>query len=386
MSENSRSSTPLPYSTQWIDDADVEAVTQALRSDWLTTGPAVTDFERALAAATSARNAIVVNSGTAALHTAYAAAGLGRGDEIVCPPLTFVATASAALMQGATVKFADIDPTTGNIDVDHAATLAGPRCKLIAAVDYTGQPADYDALREKCSAAGLTVVADAAHSLGASYHGRPVGTLADLTTLSFHPVKSITTAEGGAVLSDSSDLAEIARRFRNHGIVRESAVDSRDQPAWCYEVRSLGMNYRIPDILCALGISQLKKLESFIARRREIAAYYQAAFADLETLVKPTQIDGIESSWHLYVLRVHEASRRDAFFEALRADGIHAQLHYIPVHLHPLFAELGFREGLCPHAESYAARALSIPLYPRMSQADVERVTESVHRAARATL
>jgi len=377
---------PLPYSTQWIDDDDVEAVTQALKSDWLTTGPAVADFERALTEITNARNAIAVNSGTAALHTAYAAAGLAAGDEIVCPPLTFVATASAALMQGASVKFADVDPVTGNIDVDHALALAGARCKLITAVDYAGQPANYDALREACAASGLKIVADAAHSLGGSYHGRPVGTLADLTTLSFHPVKTITTGEGGAVLTNSTDMAESARRFRNHGIVNDAPSNDHNHPAWYYQIQSLGMNYRIPDILCALGISQLKKLESFIARRREIAAYYQAAFADLDSIETPTQIEGIESSWHLYVLRVRDASRRDIFFEALRADGIHAQLHYIPVHLHPLFTELGYREGLCPHAESYAARALSIPLYPRMSQADAERVVEVVTRTAQATL
>lgn len=386
MSDDSRTASPLAYSTQWIDDSDVEAVARALRSDWLTTGPAVAEFENALCAATSSSHAVAVNSGTAALHTAYAAAGLDAGDEIVCPPLTFVATASAALMQGAAVRFADIDPDTGNIDVDHAMTLAGPRCKLIAAVDYAGHPADYDALKRQCSTTGLKVVADAAHSLGASYHGRPVGTLADLTTLSFHPVKTITTGEGGAVLTDSSELAEIARRFRNHGIVRRSDDEHDHKPTWYYEIRSIGMNYRIPDILCALGVSQLKKLETFVARRREIAAHYQAAFSGMDALITPTQIDGIESSWHLYVLRVNEASRRDTFFEALRAEGILAQLHYIPVHRHPLFAELGYRKGLCPKAESYAARALSIPLYPRMSQGDVDRVVETVDRVASATL
>lgn len=386
MSNDSSFSDPLPYSTQWIDESDIEAVTKALRGDWLTTGPAVLEFERALTVATSARVAIVVNSGTAALHTAYAAAGLGRGDEIICPPLTFVATASAALMQGASVKFADVDAETGNIDVEHAATLVGPQSKLITAVDYAGQPADYEALQKTSEATGLKVVADAAHSLGATYRGRAVGTLADLTALSFHPVKTVTTGEGGAVLTDAADMAEAARRFRNHGIVRESASDSGEWPDWYYEVRSLGMNYRIPDILCVLGISQLQKLEAFVARRREIAARYQAAFSELETIVTPTQIDGIESSWHLYILRVHEASRRDAFFDALHAAGVHAQLHYIPVYLHPLFAELGYRKGLCPRAEAYADRALSIPLFPRMTDADVDRVVEAVSRAARETL
>lgn len=377
---------PLPYSTQWIDEDDVAAVAASLRSGWLTTGPAVAAFESALARATGAAHAVAVNTGTAALHTAYAAAGLGPGDEIVTSPLTFVATASAALMLGAKVRFADVDAATGNLDPAGLAALVGERTRLIVAVDFAGHPANYEALRAAGGAAAPRLVADAAHSLGASLGGRAVGTLADLTCLSFHPVKSVTTGEGGAVLTDDETLAEAARRFRNHGIVRDPAGLERQGAGWYYEVQSLGMNYRLPDILCALGISQLGKLDVFIARRRAIAAAYAEALGDVESLQLPVELAGARSSWHLYVVRVRDAARRDAFYEALRAEGLMAQVHYLPVYRHPYFERLGYVPDECPVANEFAARAVSLPLYPKMTDAEVDRVIGTVRRVAAAVL
>jgi UDP-4-amino-4,6-dideoxy-N-acetyl-beta-L-altrosamine transaminase len=380
------SDAPLPYSSQWLDADDIEAVVRVLRGDWLTTGPAVEQFERALTAATGCGHAVAVSSGTAALHAAYAAAGLGPGMELVTSPLTFVATASAGLMLGASIRFADIDPATGNIDPHAAAAALGERTRLLVAVDYAGHPADYDRLRELCAAYDTTLVADAAHSLGATSRGRKVGTLADVSTLSFHPVKTITTAEGGAVLSTDAALAAAARRFRNHGIERDERHLERRGPGWYYEVQTLGLNYRLPDVLCALGISQLTKLDRFVAARRALARHYAEGLRDLPGLELPVEQAGIESSWHLYVVRVGEAARRDALYKALHARGIHAQVHYIPVYHYPLFRTLGYRQGLCPIAEDFSARALSIPLFPRMQPADADRVVDAVRSAVSETL
>lgn len=372
----------LPYGSQWIDDEDVEAVARVLRSDWLTTGPAVDAFEDALAAVTGCRHAVAVNSGTAALHAAYAAAGVGPGDEVVTSPLTFVATASTALMLGARLSFADVEPDTGNIDARSVAALVGERTRVVTAVDYAGHPADYDALAAAAAGGARTLLADAAHSLGASLDGRPVGTLADVTTLSFHPVKAITTGEGGAVLTSRDELADAARLFRNHGIVRRADAS----PAWYYEVRALGLNYRIPDVLCALGSSQLRKLDAFIVRRRRIAERYGEAFADLSSVELPVERPGARSAWHLYVLRVRDATRRNALFDALRAAGLLVQVHYIPVYWHPALAGLGYERGLCPRAEAFAASALSIPLFPRMTDGDVDRVIDTVRDCVGRTL
>jgi UDP-4-amino-4,6-dideoxy-N-acetyl-beta-L-altrosamine transaminase len=376
----------LPYGKQQIDDDDVAAVVDVLRSDWLTTGPVVSAFESALARVGQAPFAAVVSSGTAALHAAYHAAGLAAGDEIVTSTLTFVATASAALMQGARVRFADVEPTTGLIDPASAAAAIGERTRLLVAVDYAGHPADYVALGQLAAKRGLTLVADAAHSLGATRDGRPVGSLAEITTLSFHPVKVVTTGEGGAVLTLRAAVDEGVRRFRNHGILRERPGGAETRPEWYYEIQALGMNYRLPDILCALGMSQLEKLQRFLARRRALAARYRAGLADVSAIELPVERPGVASSWHLYVIRVAEAARRDAFFGALRAAGIGAQVHYIPVHRHPLFVALGHRAGEFPVAEDFAARAVSVPLYPKMTDVDADRVIATIRQAAAAVL
>lgn len=376
----------IGYGRHWIDDSDIEAVVEILRGDWLTTGPLVEKFESVIADQCGARYAVAMNSGTAALHAAYFAAGLGPGDEMITSPLTFVATASTALHLGATVRLADVEPGTGNIDPERVAETVGPATKLLAPVDYAGHPADYEALRSLSDQHGLSIIADAAHSFGASWHGRPVGSLADATTTSFHPVKLITTAEGGAMTTDNDAWRITASEFRNHGIVRSESKLQHHEGDWHYEVQSLGLNYRIPDVLCALGLSQLGKMDSFLARRRQIAGQYNNAFAAIGGLELPFVREDIEHAWHLYVLRVENARHRQALFDHLRATGLGVQLHYPPVHLHPLFRELGFQPGDYPQAEDFSARAISIPMYPMMTDDDVQYVIETIVTAARKML
>lgn len=386
MTDDFESPAALPYSTQWLDDADFDAVRAVLEGAWLTTGPAVEAFEAMLAETAGARHAVVVSSGTAALHAGYAAAGIGPGDEIVTSPLTFVATASTAIFCGAAARFADIDERTGNLSPAAAEAALTDRTRMIVTVDFAGHPADYDAFGPLARDRGIALHADAAHSLGAAWRGRPAGSLADASTFSFHPVKSITSGEGGAVVTNDGDLAGRARAFRNHGIERDPAKLGRAGADWYYEVRSLGLNYRLPDILCALGSSQLGKLGRFIDRRRRIAASYLDALAGEPGLELPVELDGASSSWHLFVVRVREAARRDALYAYLRANGVLAQVHYMPVYLHPAYAELGYAAGQCPVAEDFASRALSIPLFPKMSDADAERVVETVRAGCRAVL
>ena len=373
---------PIPYGRQWVDDEDVAAVVEVLRSDFLTTGPAVDRFEVALAEAAGARRAVAVNSGTAALHAMYFAAGLRPDDEVVTTPLTFAATANAALYLGATVRFADVRRDTGNIDPEAVEAAIGPQTRLVVAVDYTGHPADYDELHDATRDHGVTVLADAAHSLGAIYRGRPVGTLGAASALSFHPVKPITTAEGGAVVTDDAELADRAARFRTHGVTRDPASMERNEGSWHYEQHDLGFNYRLSDVQAALGTSQLRRLPAFVARRREIARRYLEALRDVPGIELPTVRHRVEPGWHLFVVRVHQTSRRRPFFDALRRAGLGVQVHYIPVYLHPYYRRLGFEPGTCPIAEDFAARAISLPIFPRMADDGVDRVIETVRRVA----
>ena len=370
----------LPYGRQEIDDVDVAAVVETLRSDWLTTGPKVDEFETALAGVSGVAHAVAVSSGTAALHTAFHALGIGPGDEVVVPPLTFAATANAALYCGATPVFADVDAATLLLDPAAAEAAVTPRTKAIAAVDYAGQPCDYPALREICDRRGLKLVADACHSLGGDLAGAPVGSLADASCFSFHPVKHVTTAEGGAVVTDHDEAALRARRFRNHGI--DSDHRSRAAAgAWFYEQVDLGFNYRLSDLQCALGLSQLDRLPGWIERRRSLAARYDELLA---------QVDGVHPlavrrqaghAYHLYVVQVD--GDRDAIFAALRDGGIGANVHYVPVHLHPYHRErLGTGPGLCPVAEAAYERILSLPLFPAMTDGDVDRVVGALADAA----
>jgi len=373
---------PIPYGHQWIDDDDIEAVARALRSDFLTTGPAVPAFEDDLRHETGARYAVVLSSGTAALHAAYAAIGVGPGAEVITSPLTFAATANAALYLGAHPVFVDVEPDTGTIDEAAVEAAVTPRTKAIVAIDFAGLPADYEALNAVATRHGIRLVADAAHSLGATYNGRPVGGLADVSVLSFHPVKAITTGEGGAILTDDAAVADFARIFRTHGIVREPARLRRHDGPWHHEMQTLGFNYRLTDFQAALGSSQMRKLGRFIARRREIAAFYDRSLSQVAGISVPGRRAGSESAWHLYVVRVDDPSRRRPFFEALRARGLGVQLHYIPVHHHPLYADLGYPRDLCPRAVNYSARAISIPMYPALTDDQTARVADIVASAA----
>lgn len=377
----------LPYGRQSIDDDDIAAVVEALRSDFLTTGPKVADFEAALADATGARFVATVNSGTAALHAAYRAVGISSDDEVVMPALTFAATANAALYLGARPVFADVDRETGTLDPESAERVITRRTRAIVAVDYAGHPADYDTLRDIATRRGLALVDDAAHSLGATDRGRKIGELADVATLSFHPVKHITTGEGGAVISRDPDVHRSVMEFRSHGMVREENRLRRHEGPWYHEMQGLGFNYRLTDMQSALGISQLRKLPLFLERRRQIVARYDRDLAGLEVFQIPGRRAGVEPAWHLYVLRVDgnptdSARRRLLAYEALRRRGIGVQVHYLPVYRHPYYEDLGYPAGLCPVAEDFYSRAISIPIFPAMTEAEVDRVVEAVRGVA----
>lgn len=374
----------IPYGRQWVDAEDIAAVADVLSGDFLTTGGAVDEFERALIAATGASQAVALSSGTAALHAMYHGAGLGPGDEIVTSPLTFAGTTNAALYLGATPRFVDVSPDTGNIDPAAVAAAISPKTRYVVAIDFAGHPADYDALVD---AAGprIPILADAAHSLGATYRGRPVGTLASATELSFHPVKLVTTGEGGAVVTDDEAIANRARVFRTHGIER-TPDRQREHGGWWMEQVALGFNYRLTDIQAALGTSQLRRMDAFLARRRAIAARYDGALADIDGLELPAARPGVEPAWHLYAVRVREAARRRPFFDELRRLGLGVQVHYIPVYWHPYYADLGYERGLCPIAEDIYSRSVSIPMFPKLTDAEIERSIALVHQAARATL
>jgi dTDP-4-amino-4,6-dideoxygalactose transaminase len=378
-------STLLPYARQTIDDTDVAAVAEALRSDWLTTGPRVPLFEAGLSEVTGARHAVAFSSGTAALHGAAAAVDLEAGDEVVTTPMTFAATSNAVLYVGAEPRFADVRPGTLLIDPDRVGAAITSRTRAIFAVDYAGHPADYAALRRLGDAAPggpLTIVADASHSLGAMLDGRAVGTLADMTTLSLHPAKLLTTGEGGAVLTDRDDLADRLRRFRNHGIATELAA-RRD---WTYAMVELGYNYRLTDIGAALGSSQLRRFGAFLERRREIAARYLDRLGGHDLVELPTIEPGAEPAWHFMfaMLRLDRLRvDRGAVYHALRAEGIGVNVHYIPVHRHPYYVER-FPGVSMPVAEGAYERLLTLPLFPGMTDADVDDVVASVDKVTTA--
>ncbi len=376
-----------PYGRQSLDSEDIAAVVAALKSDFLTTGPRVNEFERNLAEIAGCRHAVAVNSGTSALHALYYGAGIGPDDEIIVPPLTFAATASAALHLGAKVVFADVEPGTGNIDPKGVASLITDKTRAVVAVDYAGHPADYDALRKVTEGAGIRLLSDSAHALGATYRGRPVGAFSDGGIVSLHPVKPVTTAEGGAVLTGDADMAKRAARFRNHGMVREPEETEREPAGpWYYEIQALGLNYRLSDIQCALGTSQLRKLEAFVRRRQAVADRYFQGLAAVDGLRLPTVRDDVASGWHLFVVRTEDPGRRSAFFRGLREAGLGVQVHYIPVYWHPYYQSLGYAQGLCPEAEAYYSACVSLPMYPQLTDSDVEVIVDRVRGVAEAVL
>ena len=378
--------TLLPYGHQSVDEDDIAAVVAVLQGDWLTTGPTVAAFEAAWAERVGAKYAVAVNSGTAALHAATFSAGIGPGDEVIVTPLTFAASANCVLYQGGRPVFADVQPDTLNIDPAAVEAAVTSHTRAIVAVDYTGQPVDLDELRAVAERYGLTLIEDAAHALGATYKGRPVGSISDLTTFSTHPVKHVTTGEGGLVTTDDERAAKRMRWFRTHGVT----TDHRQRAAkggWFYEMVALGYNYRLPDINCALGLSQLRKLEDWLARRRAIAARYTEAFAELPSVRSISIHPEREPAWHIYpILLEIEQLRvgRARVFAALRAENIGVNVHYIPVYWHPYYEQLGYRRGLCPVAEDAYERLITLPLFPAMSDRDVEDVITAVHNVMEA--
>ena len=371
----------IPYGRHWIDEDDIQAVVDVLRSDWITTGPKVLEFEQTVADFVGVKEAVAVSSGTAALHAAMNAIGIGPGDEVILPPLTFAATANAIVFQGGTPVFADVDPETLLIDPAQVETKISPRTKAIIAVDYAGQPCGYDALKELANLHNLILVADACHSLGATYKGRNVGTLADLTIFSFHPVKHITTGEGGMVVTDNTQLAKQIRLFRNHGINSDFREREKNK-SWFYEMVDLGYNFRLSDLQCALGISQLKKLPGFLKARIEIAKRYDNAFEDLENITPLLIKEQRQSAYHLYVVKSEFESfgwTRSEFFKKMHRAGIGVNVHYIPVHLHPFYRKhFKTKIGLCPIAESAYKKIVSLPIFPQMTKDDVNHVIQMI--------
>lgn len=375
---------PLPYGRQTIEEDDIAAVVNVLRSDWLTTGPKVEELERALERFTGAAHAVVIANGTAALHAAMAALGIGPGDEVIVPAITFVASANCVVYHGGTPVFADVEPDTLLIDPADVARKITPRTKAIVAVDYGGHPCDYAALR--AIAGGLPIVADACHALGAASGGVPVGSLADLSTFSFHPVKPITTGEGGAIVTNNADFAAKMRTFRGHGIVSDFRQREK-QGSWAYEMTSLGFNYRLCDIQCALGVTQLAKLPGWISRRQAIAARYDEKLRDHPLLSPLACRSGVSHGYHLYVIQVPVGVDRGEVFRAFRAAKIGVNVHYLPVYLHPFYRErFGDRTGACPVAEAAYERILSLPIFPLMTGQDVDDVVTIANRIARDVL
>jgi perosamine synthetase len=370
-----------PYGRQSVDEADIQAVVEVLRSDWLTTGPKVAEFEEAFAARIGADHAVSFSSGTAALHAAAFAAGLKSGDEAITTPMTFAATANCVLYQGATPVFADVNRDTLNIDPEEVAQKISAKTRAILPVDYAGHPAELTAILEIAKKHGLIVIEDACHALGAEYGGRPVGSIADMTVFSFHPVKHITTGEGGMVATNNAEFAETLRRFRNHGISSD-ARQRQSAGQWYYEMVLLGFNYRLPDIVCALGIEQLKGLDANLARRREIAALYTASFREIPGVIPPAVLPEANPAWHLYPIRLdleRLTADRAQIFRALRAENIGVNVHYIPVHLHPYYRErFGYKGGEFPVAEDAYTRLISLPMFHGMSDQDAEDVIEAV--------
>jgi perosamine synthetase len=383
----------IPYGLQWVTEEDIAAVAEVLRSDWITQGPAVERFERALASYCGARFAVAVANGTAALHLAALAAGIGTGDEVITSPITFAASANCVIYAGGRPVFADVEPDTICLDPGAAALKVGKRTRGIIPVHFAGHPCDMAAIHALARERGLTVIEDAAHALGATYtvggtaggKVHRVGSCAHghMTIMSFHPVKHLTTGEGGAITTNDEGLYRRLLLLRSHGITRDPGLLTRNEGAWYYEMQELGFNYRLTDFACALGMSQLSRLDAFVARRREIVARYREAFAGMSNLELPTEREGCLSSWHIFPVRV-PAPARARIFAALRDAGIGVNVHYIPVHLHPYYRRaFGHRPGEFPVAEAYYAGAITLPLFPRMTDDEVALVAGAVGEALR---
>lgn len=376
--------TKLFYGHQYIDEADIKAVTDVLRSDFLTCGPQIGNLEKRLCELTGARYAVACSNGTAALHMACQAAGIGEGDELITTPITFAASANCALYCGARPVFADINPETYNIDPACVKEKITERTKAVVAVDYTGQAVELNPLLEMCHEKGITLIEDGAHSIGTLYDGRPVGSIADMTTFSFHPVKTVTGGEGGAVLTNDPKLYQRLKLFQTHGITREPQLLQHEaHGSWYYEQIELGMNYRMTDMQAALISSQLDKLPMFSRRRKEIVAKYDQAFSRIPELFIQKEIPESDTTRHLYILRIRPEKLtidRKQFFEAMAAENICCNVHYIPVYYHPYYEKLGYEKGLCPNAEKLYSEIMSLPLYYSLTDQDVEDVITAVRK------
>lgn len=367
----------IPYGKQTIEQDDIEAVVDVLQSDFLTTGPKIAEFEQTVADYVGAKYAVAISNGTSALHAACFAAGIRPGDEVITTPLTFAASANCVLYCGGTPVFADVDPKTYNIDPEDIRRKITDRTKAIIAVHLAGQPCDMDAIHSIAREHGLIVIEDGAHALGSVYKGKKVGSLSDMTTFSFHPVKPITTGEGGMIATDNEDFYKKMVLFRSHGITRDDSIMTRNDGPWFYQQFDLGYNYRITDIQCALGCSQMKKLDRFLARRKEIVARYNEAFADCDNIITPYQLSDTESGWHLYIVQVKNCDRRQVF-ENMREKGIGVNVHYIPVYMHPYYQEHGYENVHCANAEEIYSHIISLPLYPRLTSEQQDYVIDTL--------
>ncbi len=374
--------TYLSYGRQYIDDTDIAAVTKVLRSDFLTCGPKVPELEEKLCKIAGAEYCTAVSNGTTALHAACMAAGIGPGDEVIVTPITFAASANCVLYCGGTPIFADIDPLTWEISPAEIENKITPRTKAVITVDYTGQPCNYTVIKQICEKHNLILIDDAAHSIGTKYNGAPVGSIADMTTFSFHPVKTVTAGEGGAITTNSKKLYDRLQLFSKHGITHEKAALGTDD-AWYYAQVELGGNFRITDIQCALLLSQLDKLEQFASRRKEITAFYQNAFSNTPEIILQREYPGSDTVRHLFVIRLNTAmldADRKQIFDALRAENIGVNVHYIPVYFFPYYADMGYRKGICPQAERLYEEIITLPLFYAMQDGDAQDVVNAVEK------
>lgn len=367
----------IPYGKQTIEQDDIQAVVDVLKSDFLTTGPKIAEFEQTVADYVGAKYAVAISNGTSALHAACFAAGIEPGDEVITTPLTFAASANCVLYCGGTPVFADVDPKTYNIDPEDIQRKITDRTKAIIAVHLAGQPCDMDAIHSIAREHGLIVIEDGAHALGSVYKGKKVGSMSDMTTFSFHPVKPITTGEGGMIVTDNEDFYKKMILFRSHGITRDDSMMTRNDGPWFYQQFDLGYNYRITDIQCALGCSQMKKLDRFLARRKEIVARYNEAFADCDNIITPYQLSDTESGWHLYIVQVKNCDRRQVF-EGMREKGIGVNVHYIPVYMHPYYQEHGYENVHCANADEIYSHIISLPLYPGLTSEQQDYVIDTL--------
>lgn len=372
----------IQYGRHSINKDDIESVSEALRSDWLTTGPIVEKFESEIERVVGAP-AITVTSGTAALHCAYAAVGIEPGDEVITPPITFVATQATAALLGAKIVFADVKEDTGNIDPNAVEAAITSKTKAIVAVDYAGHPADLTELKLLADKHGIFLIEDAAHSIGSTYKGSPVGSIADITTFSFFPTKNMTTTEGGAISSTSPKLLDKARKFSRQGLIREPD-DFKMNPdgPWHQEVHNFGLNYRLPDVLCALGVSQINRLETFKKRRKEIFDFYTSNLAPFKEIRLPREVGEVDVNWHLFPIRVPHQDRRK-IFEEMRRAGIGVQVNYIPAYKHPVFAPLEIDPSDFPQSEAFYASEISLPMHFQLEKTDLEFVVNTIKRLLR---